>query len=99
MKRRKFIKTGIVGSLAFSGMFNINRSELKGAPVSTNSNNQINVNTMKIVVLTGSPRRNGNTAFLADNFIKGAKEAGHDVFRFDLHFKKWKDARLATIAE
>ena len=41
---------------------------------------------MKIVVLTGSPRRNGNSAHLAEQFIKGAREAGHDVFRFDCAF-------------
>jgi hypothetical protein len=32
MKRRKSIKTGIAGSLALSGVLNLNRSELKGAP-------------------------------------------------------------------
>ena len=35
---------------------------------------------MKIVVLTGSPRKNGNTNHMADEFIRGAKEAGHEVF-------------------
>lgn len=40
-------------------------------------------NKMKIVVLTGSPRRKGNTNHLAAQFIKGAEEAGHEVFRFD----------------
>lgn len=43
---------------------------------------------MKITVLTGSPRRKGTTALLADEFIRGAKEAGHDVFRFDAAFEK-----------
>lgn len=38
---------------------------------------------MKIVVLTGSPRRNGNTNHLAGQFIKGAEEAGHEVYHFD----------------
>lgn len=38
---------------------------------------------MKIVVLIGSPRRNGNTNYLADRFIAGAQEKGHEVFRFD----------------
>ncbi|MTU96038.1 flavodoxin family protein, partial [Parabacteroides merdae] len=35
---------------------------------------------MKIVVLTGSPRRNGNTNHLAGQFIKGAEEARHEVY-------------------
>ncbi|MBR4673467.1 MAG: flavodoxin family protein [Victivallales bacterium] len=43
---------------------------------------------MKILVLTGSPRRNGNSATLTEHFIKGAKEAGHSVERFDAAFKK-----------
>ena len=38
---------------------------------------------MKIVVLTGSPRKNGNTNYMADRFIAGAKEAGHEVYKFD----------------
>lgn len=43
---------------------------------------------MKILVLTGSPRPNGNSNTLADNFIKGAEAAGHKVFRFDAAFKQ-----------
>lgn len=42
---------------------------------------------MKILVITGSPRINGNSNTLADNFIKGAKENGHNVVRFDSAFK------------
>lgn len=38
---------------------------------------------MQILVLTGSPRKNGNSALLAQRFIDGAKEAGHSVTRFD----------------
>ena len=38
---------------------------------------------MKIVLITGSPRRGGNTNHMADQFTKGAQEAGHEVFRFD----------------
>lgn len=38
---------------------------------------------MHILVLTGSPRKNGNTAVLTEHFIKGAEEAGHSVARFD----------------
>ncbi len=43
---------------------------------------------MNIVVITGSHHFAGTTAALADEFIRGAKEAGHEVFRFDSSFKK-----------
>lgn len=42
---------------------------------------------MKITVLTGSAHKNGTTALLAEEFIAGAEEAGHEVFRFDATFK------------
>ena len=34
---------------------------------------------MKIVVLEGSPNKNGSSNLLAEQFIQGAKEAGHSV--------------------
>ena len=34
---------------------------------------------MNILVLNGSPRSNGNTEIMADAFIKGACEQGHQV--------------------
>lgn len=37
----------------------------------------------KIVVLTGSPHHPGTSEQLADSFIKGAEEAGNEVYRFD----------------
>ena len=36
-----------------------------------------------ILVVTGSPRKGGNSDALAEAFIKGAQEAGHTVSRFD----------------
>ncbi len=42
---------------------------------------------MKITVITGSAHRHGTSALLADKFIEGAKETGHEVFRFDAAFK------------
>lgn len=39
---------------------------------------------MKIVVLEGSPNRNGSTHILADCFRQGAEEAGHTVERIDV---------------
>lgn len=34
---------------------------------------------MKVVVFSSSPRRHGNSEVLADQFIAGAKKAGHEV--------------------
>ncbi|MCR5600388.1 MAG: flavodoxin family protein [Ruminococcus sp.] len=42
---------------------------------------------MKVLVITGSPHKNGTSAYLAEQFIKGAEEAGHEVCRFDAAFK------------
>lgn len=43
---------------------------------------------MKVVVITGSPHKHGTSTFLADAFIKGAEEAGHEIYRFDAAVKK-----------
>ena len=42
---------------------------------------------MKILLITGSPHKQGTTAVLAAEFIRGAHEAGHDVIRFDAALK------------
>ena len=38
---------------------------------------------MKIAVITASPRKNGTSNYMADEFIRGAEESGHEVYRFD----------------
>lgn len=38
---------------------------------------------VKIVILTGSPHQNGTSHQLADAFEKGARESGHDIYRFN----------------
>ena len=38
----------------------------------------------KILILNGSPRVNGNTKALIEEFTKGAKEKGHNIIKFDL---------------
>lgn len=45
---------------------------------------------MKVTVITGSPNKKGTTALLADKFIAGATEAGHEVYRFDAAFEEVK---------
>jgi len=42
----------------------------------------------KIVVITGSPRKNGNSFAMTDAFIRAAQEKGHTVTRFDAALKK-----------
>ncbi|MDH6305488.1 multimeric flavodoxin WrbA [Parabacteroides sp. PF5-5] len=42
----------------------------------------------RILVITGSPRKNGNSDLLAEAFIEGALQAGHTVERFDSGRKK-----------
>ena len=38
---------------------------------------------MKIVVLKGSPRTNGNSNLLVEQFVKGTEEAGHEIIEFN----------------
>lgn len=42
----------------------------------------------KIVVITGSPRKNGNSFAMTDAFIKAAEAKGHTITRFDAALKK-----------
>ncbi|MDR3342302.1 MAG: flavodoxin family protein [Treponema sp.] len=41
----------------------------------------------EILVLTGSPRKHGNSDQLADAFIRGAQSKGHRVHKFEAAFK------------
>ena len=79
MDRRRFIKNTLItaAGAVIIGAANgcANNKILKGD------------RKMKILVITGSPRKNGNSNTLADNFIKGAEETGHSVVRFDSAFK------------
>ncbi|MDO4943016.1 MAG: flavodoxin family protein [Lachnospiraceae bacterium] len=43
---------------------------------------------MKITILNGSPRLNGNTEIMVDEFMKGAKASGHEVDKINLAGKK-----------
>lgn len=43
---------------------------------------------MKITVITGSPRKNGNTFAMVDSFINAAEAKGHEVVRFDAAMRK-----------
>lgn len=41
-----------------------------------------------VLVLTGSPRKNGNSDRMAEAFIRGAVSAGHEVIKFETARKK-----------
>ena len=43
---------------------------------------------MKITVITGSPRKKGNSFAMAASFIKEAEKLGHTIHRFDAAFMK-----------
>ena len=43
---------------------------------------------MNILLISGSPRKNGNTELLVDEFVKGAKAAGHETEKICLREKK-----------
>lgn len=43
---------------------------------------------MKIVVITGSPRKNGNSFAMTEAFIHEAEQRGHSIRRFDAAFLK-----------
>ena len=84
MNRREFIKNMAIAAGGIAGAVVLGGSVLTAAEISNGKGKK----KMKILVITGSPRKNGNSATLADHFIKGAKEAGHEVVRFDAAFKK-----------
>ncbi|HJD96156.1 flavodoxin family protein [Mailhella massiliensis] len=78
MKRRDFLKTTLSATGSLLAALPLSR-----ARAGENSQG----GSMNILVLTGSPRKNGNSAILADHFIQGAEEAGHKVARFDAAFR------------
>ena len=43
---------------------------------------------MKVLILQGSPRANGNTAWMAEEFKKAAEAAGHEVTLVNVSRKK-----------
>ena len=81
MDRRKFIKNTLFAGAVVATEVILNKEVLS-------ENNNTEKKSMKILIITGSPRKNGNSNFLVDNFIKGATEKGHKIFRFDSAFKK-----------
>jgi len=84
MNRRDFIRNVVIAAGGVAGAAVLGGSVLGAAGTSNGRGKK----KMKILVITGSPRKNGNSATLADHFIKGAEEAGHEIVRFDAAFRK-----------
>lgn len=97
MKRRDFIKKSVfaVGSTLLAGGA-IKSLAAMSIDDEVSEPNESKQGKMKIVVLTGSPRRNGNSAYLADRFIQGAQEKGHEIYRFDCAFRQVEPCRACN---
>ena len=72
MDRREFLKMTLAATAVLSG------SAVLGEILTHAATNRKG-GKMKILVITGSPRKNGNSSTLAEHFIRGAEEAGHEV--------------------
>ena len=49
----------------------------------------------KVLILSGSPRKNGNSDILCNEFARGAIEAGHDVEKIRVSEKTLATAVVA----
>ena len=47
---------------------------------------------MKVLIVSSSPRKEGNSDVLCDRFARGASEAGHEVEKIMLRDKKYLSA-------
>lgn len=84
MNRREFLKTSLTAAVAVAGSAFLGGTVWSAAAEPARGRG----GKMKILVITGSPRKNGNSGTLAEHFIRGAEEAGHEVVRFDAAFKE-----------
>lgn len=53
----------------------------------------------KVLILSGSPRKGGNSDLLCDQFMEGAKESGNEVRKINIAEKRLPPVMPATIAE
>lgn len=94
MNRREFLKvasagfgTLLVSGLGFSLITKSSEDVPTAAATSVNVAPTAAGGKQNIVVITGSPHRNGTSALLADKFIEGAQSKGHNVYRFNAAFE------------
>jgi len=94
MNRREFLKVAGMGAvtvflsgcgvLGTTGTGESSQAAKAVAPQTISKGNKL-----KILVITGSAHAQGTSAHLADRFIQGAMEAGHNVTRFNSAFEKY----------
>lgn len=79
MDRRDFLKDAVIlaGGLLVSGPL---AACAKAQGMKSNAKSGTN---MKILIIESSPHKQGSSNMLADNFARGAREAGHTVDVFD----------------
>ena len=53
---------------------------------------------MKVLIISSSPRKGGNSDVLCDQFAKGAVEAGHEVEKVSLREKRLSPCRACLIS-
>lgn len=52
----------------------------------------------KVLILSGSPRKGGNSDILCDEFLRGAQDAGHKAEKIQVAEKKVAPVPAATTA-
>ena len=84
MDRREFIKGAGIGlaTIMVAGC-GLNIGKGSAAAAATGGNSKGGSSPMKITMITGSPHKAGTSALLADRFMEGAQQAGHEVYRFN----------------
>lgn len=75
LDRRTFLRRAGAAGLAAAGVSVIGTASAAARP-------------MKVTVVTGSPHRHGASFLLTDEFVRGAREVGADVYRFDAAFRR-----------
>ncbi|MDO4561025.1 MAG: flavodoxin family protein [bacterium] len=88
MNRRDFVRTTLAAAAAAAGSALLGGAPMAEAAPANRAKAAGGGGKRKVLVLTGSPRRDGNSNTLASQFARGAQEAGHEVARFDAALKK-----------
>ena len=53
----------------------------------------------KVLILSGSPRKGGNSDILCDKFMRGTKESGNEVEKMRIGKENWLLQRLLLLQD